>query len=342
MRIRAIGAAVPTAAKTMADFPFASDVERARFTRTTGIRTLRTVGDSGLTSADLCAAIAPQVIAAAGWQATEIDTLIFISQTPDHLSPATACLLQDRLGLPPTTLAFDIALGCSGFTHGLLIAQGLLAGGRAQRLLLLIGDTISRCADPADLGAAPLFGDAGAAIALEATAAGSSCIVATTHGVDGSGGKHLHLLGGGFRGGAPGTPTAAPSTWERPCVRMDGAQVMAFTLNRVVPMVADLLTQAGWEAGTIDAVATHQANQFMLQTVATRTGLAIDKLLLSLGTYGNTSGVSIPLTLCHCRERLAHGPQRLLLLGFGVGWSWSGLALDWQDTVLLPVLDVTA
>ncbi len=338
MRIRAIGAAVPKTEKTTADFPFASDADRARFTRTTGIRALRVVGESGLTAADLCAAAAPAVIAAAGWKVDEIDTLIFVSQTHDHLSPATACLLQERLGLNRQVLAFDIALGCSAFTHSLAIAHGLLAGGRAKRLLLLVGDTISTCADPTDLSAAPLFGDAGAAIALEA--AGADQLVASIQGTDGSGGKSLCLAHAGFRGGIPGSP-ATPATWGRPTVRMDGAQVLAFTLNRVVPMIHDLLAAAGWQAAEIDAVATHQANLFLLQTVATRAGLAVDKLLLSLGTYGNTSGVSIPLTLCHCRARLQPG-HRILLLGFGVGWSWSGIALTWGDTVLLPVLEVGA
>jgi 3-oxoacyl-[acyl-carrier-protein] synthase III len=340
MRIRAIGAAVPATEKTTADFPFASDVERARFSRTTGIKAVRVVGTSGLTAGDLCAAAAPDVIAAAGWQPQDVDTLIFISQTHDHLSPATACLLQHRLGLGPHVLAFDMALGCSAFTHGLIVAQGLLAGGQAKRLLLLVGDTISPCVEPDDLGAAPLFGDAGAAIALEWSAEKSQ-VVAAVHGTDGTGGKNLYCHGVGFRGAAPGETCTNP-VWGAPRVRMDGAQVMAFTLNRVVPMVSELLAAAGWNTAEVDGVVPHQANQFMLQTVAARAGIAADKVLLSIGTYGNTSGVSIPVTLCHQRDKLTREHLKLLFLGFGVGWSWSGLAIDWYGTQVLPIKDVHA
>ena len=143
MRILAVGAAVPLD-RAATGVPDVDPAARERLESATGIRNRRITGEDGPTALDLVAAAAPSVIERAGWSPESIDALLFVTQTPDRLLPGNACLLHGRLGLPPKTMAMDVNLGCSGFTYGLIVADSLLAAGRAKRVLLCVGDTISR------------------------------------------------------------------------------------------------------------------------------------------------------------------------------------------------------
>src|SRR4051812_1486207 len=162
--IRGIVSAVPDRERTWEQEAETFGVEEMqRVIKNLGV-TRRTVAKH-LSTADLCQAAAENLLAKLGWDKASIDALVLVTQTPDYPSPATACLVQNRMGLPTSVIAFDINLGCSGYTYGLMVLSSLLAGGKLRRAVLLSGDTISRCASPYDRATVPLFGDGGSATA---------------------------------------------------------------------------------------------------------------------------------------------------------------------------------
>ncbi|HYC02645.1 MAG TPA: ketoacyl-ACP synthase III [Azospirillaceae bacterium] len=301
---------------------FGADAAR-RIADATGIRGRHIVAEGQCTS-DLAVAAAERLLARLGWAAESIDLVVFVSQTHDHILPATACLAQRRLGLPKRCAAFDLSLGCSGYVYGLWAAGGLLptlAG--SGRALLLAGDTTSRLLDPDDRAVAPLFGDAATATAIELDPGAGP--IHLDLGTDGAGAPYLIVPGGAMR--RPGDGTHAPGP-EGDRLFMDGTQVFAFTLREVPPSIRATLEAASWAPADVDAFVLHQANEMMMRRLGQKIGAPEDRLVLALADHGNTSSASIPLAMTGALAGpLTAGPVRLLLSGFGVGWSWATAAL---------------
>ena len=275
------------------------------------------------TASDLCHAAAARLIAALDWDPASIDAVIFVSQTFDQPLPATACVLHGRLGLSPHCQAFDVGLGCSGYVYGLWLASSLISTG-CRRILLLCGDTISRVVDLADRATALLFGDAGSASALERDPEAPAA--AFVLGTDGGGASNLMISGGGFR--KPAADPRRPAGLAQDRLFMDGGDVFSFTLKAVPKLVQDALRQAGRTADEIDSFVLHQANAFMLRHLAKKIG-APDRTPINIDRYGNTSSASIPLLLAtDLADRLTSDGARLMLVGFGVGYSWGAAVLD--------------
>ena len=278
----------------------------------------------GTTSADLCFEAAERLLDGLGWDRASVDALIMVTQTPDYALPSTSCLLQHRLGLSDACLAFDIGLGCSGYPYGLYVAASLLKAGGQKRVLLLHGETPSRFVAPEDHAATMLFGDAGSATALElcADAEAASFVLHT----DGAGAEGLIIHGGGFRDRAPADP-------REMYLRMDGAEIFNFTLQRVPALVRDTLALARLEAADIDHFVMHQANRFVMKHLAKKCGMPPERVPFTIEDTANCVGPSIPVTITRAVPAADH-PQRLMLLGFGVGLSWGGAVISLQPQAL--------
>jgi 3-oxoacyl-[acyl-carrier-protein] synthase-3 len=317
-RIAGIGSAVPAALRGLEEDARVFGLEAVQKVRAnTGVQTRRAA--QTLCASDLCAAAAVPVLAKCGVPPETVDGLLFVSQTPDYPLPATACSLHGRLGLSRSCAAFDVNLGCSGYVYGLYLAATLLAAGGLSRVLLLAGDTSSRLTGPQDIATAPLFGDAGTATLLVKDPAAAPLRFAL--GTDGTGAGSLIVEAGAFRRDA-----GADSPRQ---LKMDGAAIFTFTLKTVPPMVAALLESAGWEPASVNSYVFHQANAFIINHLAKRMKLPPEKVPLSIGEFGNTSSASIPLTMCEkLADSLSRESQRLVLLGFGVGLSWAGAAVE--------------
>lgn len=292
----------------------------------------RRIAPPQVCASDLALAAAEGLLAQLGWGADEVGVLVFVSQEPDYNLPATACLLQRRLGLPTTSAAFDVNLGCSGFVYGMWIASQLLRGCSATRALVLCGDISTRHLRPDDRSTLPLFGDAGAAVALE-RAEGAAPMHAV-YGTDGRGGPHLCIRAGGRRNRL--TPGMVPRSSEEEArlyadarLHLDGGEVFAFTLRVVPGLVREVLDHAGLGLDDLDMVVMHQANRFMLEHLRKKIRIPPEKCLIDLHDFGNTSSASIPLAISHrLGDWLAVSPRKLLLAGFGVGWSWGALVAE--------------
>jgi len=285
----------------------------------------RPVAAPEVCASDLCADAAGRLLEALGWRPESVEALIFVSQTPDYILPATACSLQKRLGLSSGAACFDINLGCSGYVYGLSTAMSLVEGG-VTRALLLVGDTLSKIVCPQDRATALLFGDIGSATAIEKGTGRYSFVL----GSDGHGGPFLKVPAGQSRE-MPTEANALTVEMEGGNIRsrqhlyMDGAAVMAFTLREVPPIFDRLLQISGLNRDELDAIVLHQANQFILDTLARRMKLPKEKIPSSLRDLGNTSCASLPATISSClREKLSQESMRLAMIGFGVGWSWGG------------------
>jgi len=266
------------------------------------------------------------------WDPNSVDALVFVSQTFDFPSiPATSCVLQMRLGLSKDCAAFDIALGCSGHVYGLWTVASLMAASGLSRVLLLAGDVVSRACSPLDRSTALLFGDAGSATALQADS--SAPPITFSLGTDGSGWENLVIPAGGFR--RPRNETTGirqkaegNNTRSAEDLFMDGAEIFDFTLQEVSPLVNKVLTAAEWNRDDVDYFVFHQANKFMLTFLAKNMKLPLAKVPFSIQDYGNTSSASIPVTINSIlREAVSTRSLRLLLAGFGVGYSWAGCGL---------------
>ncbi len=291
----------------------------AEITKMTGVEQRRWAAE-GTTTSDLCQAAGARLLDGLGWDPGTIDALIFISQTPDYRLPATAIALQARLGLRPGIIAFDVNLGCSAYPYGLWLAMMIVSSGAARRVLLAVGDTITRLVDPADRATALLFGDAGTVTAIEAADDASSA--AFVLGSDGRGAGNLIVPHGAFRSGGHDHATDPEKLF------MDGGEIFAFTLQSVPPLVADLFALAGMSSDDYDAFLFHQANRFMIRHLAKKSKLPPEKVPINIDRYGNTSSATIPLLIADdLAATLRNGGMQLAMFGFGVGYSWGAASL---------------
>lgn len=318
-RIAGVSAAVPEVDAAVSDgAAMFGDEAVAKFAASTGVER-RPVGGE-LCSSDLCLAAAQRLLDDLEWEPESLDSLVFVSQTPDYLLPATSCVLHGRLGLSKSCAAWDVNLGCSGYTYGLAAAAQFIQCGSAQRSLLLVGDTINRIISPEDPSTALLFGDAGTATALQRDEKAPH--IRGVFGSDGGGAEHLIVPAGGFRHRNSACRSAEAVRGDGDLF-MDGAEVFSFALREVPKLVKAAIAAEEWTLDDVDFVVFHQANAFMLQHVGKRLKLPEEKLVINLQQFGNTSCASIPLALVDAlgadlRER----PLRLVLVGFGVGFSW--------------------
>ena len=300
----------------------------ARLAKAIGLRARR-VAAPGVTALDLCADAAARLLDEAAVDASSLDAVIFVTQTPDHPQPNNAALLHARLGLSKAAATYDLSLGCSGWVSGLHQAA-MLCGAGAARVLVCAGDTLSRLVDPHDPATAPLFGDAGSAMLVEKT--GEATAMHFVFGTDGAGASAIIVPAGGARLPEERGPSA--------CLRMDGAAVYEFALREVPPAVAGALKLAGWTPESADHLVLHQANRFVVSSVARKCGFPEAKAPMDLvEQFGNQSSASIPAALAHaCAEALQGGRRRLVVCGFGVGFSWGAATLEAGPMVVAPTL----
>lgn len=293
----------------------------------------RRVADAGVTALDLCEVAARRLLVDLDRTLDQVDTIIFVTQTPDHFQPGNAALLHGRMGFPTKTAAFDVGLGCSGYVYGLWLAHSLVASGGCERVLLLAGDTLSRCVHPRDRAVAALFGDAGTATLIEQAADSHSWF--SLH-ADGRGAKHIMIPAGGFR--EPASAAAAEevtdtdgNTRTRLNLCMNGGEVFNFSIKVEPGAVQEILDFSGVSVADVDYFVFHQANRYIVTNIARRLKLPLAKVPSdTVARFGNQSGASIPATICDACAEAVRGTQRTLVLsGFGVGLSWA--------TCLLPV-----
>jgi 3-oxoacyl-[acyl-carrier-protein] synthase-3 len=308
---------------------------RARLVRNIGIEQRRICSEWQYFS-DLAVDAAERLMAELAWERDEIDALIVVTQSPDYPIPSTAIILQDRLKLSKTTVAFDVNLGCSGYAFGLHLLGSMISAGGIKKALLLIGDKSATVVDP-------LFSDAGSATALEFDADAPPMYFDLNS--DGSGYRAIMLPVGGHRepyGMQHMVPVKdADGIWRSPATLiLDGPAVLSFSTQVVPPAVRDLLAYANTPMADVDYFLFHQANRMINDTIRKKLDLDEARVPSSLPDFGNTSGASIPVTItARIREQLDGKPAKLLLCGFGIGLSWGSCLVDVADAVFPPMIE---
>ncbi len=292
-----------------------------------GIRE-RHIAAEGETAVDLAERAAQKLFEEKQVDRETVDFVLFCTQSPDYLLPTSACILQERLGLPKTCGALDFNLGCSGYIYGLSLAKGLVVGGMAKNVLLLTGDTYSKYIHKDDKSNRAIFGDA-----ASATLVGSSGRVRIDRfvfGTDGSGRDGLIIQSGANRfpeGGACPPTLDASNFYSSRHLYMNGAAVFNFTLDIVPELVRKVLDQNDLDSKLVDRYVFHQANKFMLETLRKVCGIPEEKFYVGMERVGNTVSSSIPVALSDIKVVDDSSVHALLLAGFGVGLSWGGCVL---------------
>ncbi len=271
------------------------------------------------TSVDMAVKAAEKMFARGKVKREQVDFVILCTQSADYYLPTSACILQDRLGIPTRAGSFDMNLGCSGFIYGLALAKGLIESGSAREILLITADTYSKLLRPEDRSVRSIFSDAAAATLISAepeAGEGNQSIGPFSFGTDGSGAESLIARTGGFRN--------PPSGQERPFLEMDGPGVFAFGLRRVPEAIMDLLQKCELSLSCVDLFIFHQASMFMLETLRERLQIAPERFFVNIALHGNTVSSTIPIALCDAHAQgLARPARTLFLVGFGVGLSWA-------------------
>lgn len=344
VRIAGIAAGVP---KNVASNLHPSDQDNIsheytpeEYVKTTGVEERRVSSD--LTTSDLCFAAAEQLIDDLDWDKNDIGALIFVSQTPDYILPATACILQDRLGLNKECYAEDVSLGCSGWVYGLSTALGLLGENRIKKALVLCGDAKKRFRID-NLLRDPLFGSAGTATAVEYCEGENG--FKFHFGTDGSGFDAIITPDMGSR--SPVTPNSfmmeeyegKPSM--RLMTRMKGMDVFSFGITTAPKSVKKLADYYGFDYQDANYVIFHQANMKMNKMIAKKLKLAPEKVPSCMYHFGNTSSASIPLTIVgELRGKFENELTKFICCGFGVGLSWGTVVFETKNIVVSELVEV--
>lgn len=301
-----------------------SPAEAARLQTAVGLDR-RQIVEGEQTTVDLCLASARHLLDGLAVSPRQIAALLLVTQSPDYAAPSSATTLQARLGLPVTSMAFDMRLGCSGFVYGLSVAYSLVEAG-LQRVLLCVGDVASRFVDSQDHSIAPIMGDAGSAILVERRESESFFQLYS----DGSGARALMIPNSGMRN--------LPEDEGKPALmQMDGAAVFNFTLQRVPGMVNDILAYSQHGIDDIDLFVLHQPNKYILRNLQKRLKIPEEKIpMATQSVYGNQNSASIPGTISgFLSEPYGKGKVRSLFAGFGIGLSWGACVVE-TDSIFAP------
>jgi 3-oxoacyl-[acyl-carrier-protein] synthase-3 len=302
---------------------------RERVVRNIGIETRRICSEWQYFS-DLAFDATEKLLEELKWDRDEIDALIVVTQSPDYPIPSTAIIMQDRLKLKQSTIAFDINLGCSAYAFGLHVLGSMISAGGIKKGLLLVGDKSGSVLEP-------LFSDAGTATALEYDPDAAPMYFDLNS--DGSGYQAIMLPVGGHR--EPyGVQHMVPVKGEDGIYRspaaliLDGPAVLSFSTQRIPPAVRNLLEYAGVSSEQVDYFVFHQANRMINETIRKKLGLPAEKVPSTLHDLGNTSGASLPVTMtARIRDSLMEGKKKVLLSGFGIGLSWGSCIVDIDNAV---------
>lgn len=301
--------------------------ELEKIIASTGIQSRRVMA-AGQTSLTLAEIASKALIEDSNSMAEDIGLVLFVTQTPDMPFPGNAVQLQKTLGLSKNTLAFDVNLGCSGFVYGLWQAAQLLKGIEAPKALLITGDSTSRQYSDDNRVVNTLFGDAVSACLVEKARDAPDMVFSM--GSDGAGAPYLQQPNGG---------ALHPDTQAN--MFMDGTQVFVFTLREIPGSVKDCLDTQDWQIEELDFAVMHQANEMMLQRLGDKLKLSKEQLVICLKDTGNTSSASIPLAMnISLEEELLNKDNKLLLSGFGVGWSWGTVALELPKLKVCSLIDL--
>jgi 3-oxoacyl-[acyl-carrier-protein] synthase-3 len=326
------------------DYSFFQEGEAEKVIESTGTEKHRVV-DAKTCASDLCYYAAEKLIRELNWERSEIDILVFSATTRDYIIPQTAPILQHKLGLSVSCMAFDTPVGCAGFVYSLAIVSRLLSGGELKKAILLVGEVNSAAGSPEDKSFTPLMGDAGTAIAIEF----DEKIQNKTFfhlGTDGSGKDALIIEDGGFRNYfsdnslimkeiAPGIKRNAIQ------VKMDGMDVMLFAISRGPESLKSCMAYAEKKPEDIDFFLLHQANKFIIERIRKIMKVSDGKMPKNLKDYGNTACASIPLLMVtNLKEELKNKKLSLMCCGFGVGLSWGSVYIETEKIVCCDLIEI--
>jgi 3-oxoacyl-[acyl-carrier-protein] synthase-3 len=300
--------------------------------KTTGIERSR-IADITDTSSDMCFRAAIHLLEKEQTDKREIDGLIFVSQTPDYILPATSICLQDRLKLSNETVCLDIRYGCSGYIYGILQAALWIQSNACRNVLVLSGDTTSRLIHPKDKSLKMVFGDCGTATLV---AKGMYPMGISIHS-DGSGFDQLIVPAGGFR--KPVDDTSSQILYDEDNngrtdenLFMDGMSIFNFAIANVHKDIDALIEDMGWKKEDIGLFALHQANNFMVNYIRKKIKVGAERTPTNVKNYGNTGPASIPLLLSDMCSTSTFNLEKVIMSGFGVGLSWGSIACNMSET----------
>lgn len=341
VKISGIAACVPNTKDSISEIYKWGGVDN--FLSTTGIRERRR-SEINTTSADLCQAAAQKLIEGLGWAKEEIDVLVFVTQTPDYILPATSAILQHKLGLSTDCYTLDISLGCSGWVYAMSVISSLMQNGTIKKGLLLAGDTITKLCSSEDKSTYPLFGDAGTATALEYSEAAST--IEFFFNTDGEGDKAIIIEDGGYRNMINEVSMKEQENGEgikrnRLNLILDGMSVFSFGITKAPKSVKQLAEHFNIDLESVDLFTFHQANKMMNEKIRKKLKLPEEKVPYSLDEFANTSCASIPLTLVSReRELLRNNKLKHIACGFGVGLSWGSVSFETEHITIPEVIEL--
>ena len=309
----------------------------------TGIEERR-FADEETCSSDLCLAAAEKLISDNSINREEIDLLVFISQTPDYRMPATSVTLQHRLGLPNSTIAFDINLGCSAFIYGLSVVYGMMERSGLRKALLLDGETRSKVYSPRDRRSAFLFGDGGVAALIERDLKfGKSTFSLNS---DGSRADLIMVPAGGYRKMSSAETVKEKVVDEYGNMRseeqgyMRGGDVFNFVIREIPRDIKKTLAFVEKTADDFDFIVFHQANNFINSYIMKKMKMDANRIPSTIAKFGNTSSVSVPLTIVSELQGKLEGGKDVLLSAFGVGMTWATGVIHFEDCKISDIVEV--
>lgn len=313
--------------------------ELEKYIETTGVR-YRYIAEDGICSSDLCMVAAEKLILDMGIDKSEIGCLIMVTQTPDYIFPATACVLQNRLGLPTDCMSFDITMSCPGWIYGLSVMSSILSAGKVKKGLLLVGETSTKAKSPYDR-VNLLAGDAGTATILEFSE--DSCPLLFSMHTDGSNYRSLIIPDGGYR-----NPVTSESLEYHECkdgilrnrlnANMEGEDILSFAMHAAPKCIKGLLEHFEIFKDDIDYFLIHQANQMINKLIQKRLKVDDDHCPYNIYDYGNTSSTTIPLMIANKLCDKFSG-KKVVACGFGTGLAWGALYFEVADDIVISEIE---
>jgi 3-oxoacyl-[acyl-carrier-protein] synthase III len=323
-KITGVAAYLPPRTLTNADLEKIVQTSDAWIRERTGIRERHMV-DAGMATSHMATAAAKLLLEQTGTRAEEIDLLIVATVTPDMMFPATACLVQDRIGATKAW-GFDLSGACSGFLYALTVGAQFVGAGTHRKVMVIGSDTMTSILDFQDRATCVLFGDAAGAVLLEPAANEGEGIIDFLHDIDGSGGMSLYMPGGG----SLNPPSHETVDKRMHYVHQEGPQVFKYAVRKMAELACNLVERNGFAGKDLALIVPHQANLRIIRAMQERLGVEDSRVMVNIDRYGNTTAATIPLGLSDAVEQgRLHKGDLVLLVAVGAGYTTGGILMRW-------------